>query len=396
MNDKIVAFFGAGSIAEKTFRTGNYKPIIIFDNNSDLYGTTNMGIDIKSPDEIDKYIDLIDHIVITTTSFTEVEKQLKSLGVSENKVNISPVLKSLMYVGRLESFSGSYLFTSGLPSFSNDLSGGGLYLLKIDGKSYKFDKIYSGNCHGFVFDDASQCYFLTDNNRGIVVLNKKLEEQYVIKTEPGLRPHGISFLDDDMFALGCSFDDSVLIINKKDGAVLSRIGLSNQKLKYKSPQHHLNDVWCDSGTVYASMFSVSGNWKRGAFDGGVVMFNADLTTDSIGEFEVVLDHLQMPHNFQIHADNHYLCNSLDGQVLGSNREVIFQSNGFVRGVYATNTTLIVGESRNRNFANINSKISNPCIDSYLSIIDRESGAYRSIQIPPDVSEVHSILPLYYD
>jgi hypothetical protein len=393
MKDKVVAFFGAGSIAEKTSRTGDYKPVIIFDNNSDLYGTKNMGIDIKSPDEIDEYIDLIEQIVITTTSFTEVEKQLKSLGISDDKIIISPVLKSLMYVERLETFSGSYLFTSGLPSFSNDLSGGGLYLLKIEGKSFEFDKIYSGNCHGLMFDDSSQCYFLTDNNRGIVVLNKELIEQYVIKTEHGLRPHGISFIDDDRLALGCSFDDSVLIINKKDGAVLSRVGLSNQKLKYQSPQHHLNDVWCDNGTIYASMFSISGNWKRGVFDGGVVMFNADLSSDSVGEFEVILDHLQMPHNFQIHADNHYLCNSLDGQILGSNREVIFQSNGFVRGVYATNTTLIVGESRNRNFANINSKISNPCIDSYISIIDRESGAYRSIQIPADVSEVHSIRPL---
>ena len=390
MNKK-VAFFGAGSIYEKTVKSLGFDPIILFDNNKDLHGTKYMGIDVISPNKINEYIGEIEVIYITTTSFTDVYRQLLSQGILEDLIKISPVLKSIMFVEKLENFSGSFLFTSGLPSFTNDLSGGGLYELKINKKSTSIRKIHSGNCHGLVFDENDGVYYLADNDLGVLVLDKQYEVQRVLKTQEGLRPHGVSVLSDDYLAVGCSYDDSVYIISKTNGQVKSRLGLSNQIKRNKSPQHHLNDVWCDKGVIYASMFSITGNWKRGVFDGGVIMFNDSLSSSNTGNHSVIIRDLQMPHNFQIHSDNYIFCNSLNGQVISSNGEVVYQSNGFVRGLCNTSENLIIGESRNRNFANISGSLLNACIDTRISIVDKESGAYRSVQIPGDVSEVHSIV-----
>lgn len=260
--NKNVAFFGAGSIFEKTVRSLGLYPSVLFDNNKDLHGTKYMGIDVLSPSYISEYINKLDAIYITTTSFTDVHSQLLLEGVPENLILVSPVLKSIMFVERLENFAGKFLFTSGLPSFTDDLSGGGLYELEVDKKLTNIRKVHSGNCHGLVFDENDQVYYLTDNDLGILVLDKEYQKIKVLKTPEGLRPHGISVLDDKSLAVGCSYDDSVYIINKSEGSVQSRLGLSSQINIYGSPQHHLNDVWCNNGVIYASMFSVTGNWKK--------------------------------------------------------------------------------------------------------------------------------------
>ena len=64
MNKK-VAFFGAGSIYEKTVKSLGFDPIILFDNNKDLHGTKYMGIDVISPNKINEYIGEIEVIYIT-------------------------------------------------------------------------------------------------------------------------------------------------------------------------------------------------------------------------------------------------------------------------------------------------------------------------------------------
>ena len=141
------------------------------------------------------------------------------------------------------------------------------------------------------------------------------------------------------------------------------------------------------------MFSHSGNWKRGVFDGCVTMIGDGNDANNLSNSgqKLVIDGLKMPHNFQIHGDYMYVCNSLNGQVLGANNQILYQSNGFVRGLLIDGDFLIVGESRNRNFANIQSDVLNSCIDTRISIVDTESKAYRSIQLPIGVSEIHAII-----
>jgi hypothetical protein len=392
---KKIAYFGAGSIAEKTLRSGFEKPYIIFDNNKNRHGTENLGVNIISPDLIQNYLDEISKFIITTTSYIEVREQLLKIGIPEDKVFISPVLNSIMFVDRLENFSGEYLFTSGLPSFSDNLSGGGVYRLNISQSDYNVEKITSGNCHGLVFNKEKEKFYYTDNDKGIVVLDKSFNEISTIPTPDGIRPHGISFINENKLAVGCAFDDSVWIFDSNNEIEPKRIGLSEQKERYKSPQHHLNDVWCENGLIYVSMFSFSGSWKRGVFDGVVMLLGDGNDIDSLDQksYKVLMSELKMPHNPQVHGDRFYVCDSLNGKIIDGGKSVLFKSNGFVRGLLIDQSFLIVGESRNRNFANISSEVLNSCIDTRISIIDTESNAYRSIQLPAGISEIHSIVKI---
>ena len=275
MQKEKIVFFGAGSIAEKTLRAGYNRPIYIFDNNKDLLNTKQDGIDILSPEQIKDKINDFEKIIITTSSFTDVINQLNLMGINKSKYEVSSILDSLKFVDLLENHHAKYLFTSGLPSFSKDESGGGFYLLDIKGKNYELKKIHSGNCHGVIFDRENNEYLITDNDLGVVIFDGNLNKKRVLQTKKGLRPHGISLIEDDFLAMGCTFDDSVHILKKKDGSFVSRLGLSDKINLNRSPQHHLNDVWCSDKKIYASMFSVSGEWKNGNFDGTVVCFNGD-------------------------------------------------------------------------------------------------------------------------
>ena len=55
--------------------------------------------------------------------------------------------------------------------------------------------------------------------------------------------------------------------------------------------------------------------------------------------------------------------------------------------------MIVGESKNRNFASIKSPILNNCLDTRLNFVDKKTKAYKSIQLPPNISEIHAIMEL---
>ena len=37
-----------------------------------------------------------------------------------------------------------------------------------------------------------------------------------------------------------------------------------------TPVHHLNDCIAFGGSIFVSMFSLTGNWKQDVFDGGVL------------------------------------------------------------------------------------------------------------------------------
>ena len=389
--EKGTVFFGAGSIAEKTILKGYSKPKYIFDNNLDLANTTQHGVRILPGNQIKDRLSEFEKIIITTSSFTEVKRQLLDLGISDEKIEISSILDTLRFVEKLENFCGKILFTSGLPSFTESNEGGGLYLLTVDKKRYDLKKIHSGNCHGTFFDSVKKEYYVTDNDLGIVVFNEELKKTKLIELEKGLRPHGISNINDDTLAIGCTFDDSVILINKNNGNTISRLGLSTKKYELNSPQHHLNDIWVEKGEIFASMFSLSGNWKQGKFDGSVVSFGNKIFENSTGKYDKILTNLKMPHNFQIKYNETLICNSLEAQLINSNKKVMYQSNGFVRGLFFNKKNLIIGESRNRNFANIKSSILNSSIDTRISIVDRESKAFRSIQFPLEISEIHSIL-----
>jgi hypothetical protein len=382
----MLVVFGIGNIAKKTIQKYKVTPDICVDNSEAVWNTTWNDIKVVSPQELqDKEID---KIIICTTSYDSVKKQLVDMGFDMKTIEVSSVLDSIVVSDRIESTFFDLLFVSGIPSHSSDLEGGGVYRLTGNFKDYSLSKIYSGNCHSIV-QHKEFGISVTDSNKGLVLLDKNLNVTKII-TLPSLsklRPHGCSIVDKESFLLACSYDDSIVHCNT-DGKTIRRYGLSNAIDRFNIPQHHINDISYHDGYIYASMFSVTGAWQSGFLDGGIVRIDMNS-----GEQAVVLDGMSMPHNIQVSDDGYLVCNSYQGTLLGNNKSVKFQGNGFLRGLHNANDCWIVAESKNRNFANIEGGTKNSCLDSRINFVDKKSLAYRSIQLPYGVTEIHSIISI---
>jgi hypothetical protein len=134
------------------------------------------------------------------------------------------------------------------------------------------------------------------------------------------------------------------------------------------------------------MFSISGNWKKGIFDGGVL--EIDIETK---QQRVLCSNLRMPHSVTLHDGIFHVLNSYDGELLGYNFEPIGSLPGFARGLQFKDNLAIIGESRNRNFSLLNGKKTFASLDSKLTIVDPRLKVSRSISLRDGISEIHGIV-----
>ena len=150
--DKKIILFGAGNIAEKTSRIiPTEKLYAIVDNSSNLSGDKQLGVEVKQPTFLEKKEGHEVLIIITTTSFSDVSKQLERMGfIPLVDFIVSPILNDLRIIAELESIETSLIFSSGAPRQTSSNYGGGIYLLTVNGDNWTHEKKIDGNCYGIV------------------------------------------------------------------------------------------------------------------------------------------------------------------------------------------------------------------------------------------------------
>lgn len=378
---KRVVLFGSGTVAEQNL---HLNPQFIVDNNPDLEGAYFNGVEIRSPQELNTRADLYD-VVVCSTSVSEIRRQLQSYGYTWDKnARVADQLIENLEIAKLEGAEFKFLISSGLPSSNTTFSDGGIYIVEESTGYPEISKIYDGNTHGLI--SYSGGYAFTCQGVGIVVLGSNFAVENIIKLRDGLRPHGIQRYK-DMWVVVSSYQDCIVAVND-DGEEQFEIKLSQKQKRYSSAQHHCNDLCVVDDYAYVSMFSVSGNWKRGIFDGGVV--EIDLVTS---EHRVIVNNLTMPHNISFYDKNIRVMNSFKGEILTNNFEVYGQLPGFVRGYDEDPVHIFVGESKNRNFSRLKTARTPVSIDTRITIINKGQGFSRSIGLPKGISEIHALLKL---
>lgn len=375
-----LVFFGSGVVAEKSLRS---KPKFIVDNNPDLVGGFFHGIEIKSPGILMNRSEEFE-VIICTTSVSEVKSQLEKLGYIWGKdVRISDYLEERLEIAELEEECFEFLISSGLPSTSVGNSGGGIYKIKEYNSDYpKIEKIYHGNTHGMIkYKDG---FAISSQGEGIVVFDSEYKVSSVIRLPGSSRPHGLrSFKDGWVFV--SSYNDSIVGVSAQ-GEVLFEYSFSDKRERFSSAQHHCNDLVIVGDYAYVSMFSVTGNWKRGLYDGGLVEVNLET-----GEMKTLVNNLTMPHSIEFIDGSLRILNSFKGEVLTNNFETQFVLPGFVRGYDESDKYCFVGESKNRNFSRLNVSRSPVSVDSKITVINKRRGFCRSIPLPKRLSEIHSLI-----
>ena len=81
---KKVILFGASTLGKKVFDAINKDADVVFfcDNDSAKWGSDFCGVPVISPEELVKHHKNTDYIIITSSYYYEIEKQLKHMGIS--------------------------------------------------------------------------------------------------------------------------------------------------------------------------------------------------------------------------------------------------------------------------------------------------------------------------
>jgi len=385
LNNRAIVLFGAGDGAHKTGRKLEDNYSFIVDNNPNMWNTIEKGKDVLNPEILNqnskKYF-----IVICTTSFIEVSEQLEKFGfIAEKDFIVSPILNDLRVISELENHKAKMLFTSGLPERDDPQSGGGIYELILDGHNWTYKKIYSGICYGLIkYNDT---FITVDDKKGVIQLDKNYNIILSKELKHATRGHGIDYSEiTNQFYIVSSYRDSILVLDHEFNQV-NEIFISNKYQKLGDPEHHCNDLCVVGNSLYVTMFSYTGNWKRDVFDG--VALEIDLTTHEI--LHPVITDLWMPHNISFLDGSLTVLDSLRGELKTNNARAVGRFPAFTRGLDFDGVYYYIGQSRNRNYSKNLGLSLNISIDTAIIVFDQVTKVSRTISLPQKLSEIHSIL-----
>jgi len=361
---KRVVFFGRGDWVDKTVNylasTGDY----IVDNNEYEHGQGESGLVTYSPEKLrTENFDQI-YIIITTTGFLEVQEQLCGYGfIPGEHFCVTPALKNFHTISRINEHEQIiYLTCSDHYLEKNWQRGGGLYRFDIQSREMK--KLINGLCHGII--ETKDSIYLVDDKVGIRVLEKDLNQRTTFQLPLKSRPHGIAYCPQrELIFINFSERDSVGIYDTYNYTQVDEIFISDKREKIGISQHHVNDLCVFNDSLYVSMFSFSGNWKIGMFDGGILEFDID-SRKLLGP---VVSNLWMPHSPKIINGILSYCDSMPGRVYAGTHRLIIEFNGFVRGIAHDGEFYYIGQSMHRYIDRRLGTTNNISLDAGIFIVD---------------------------
>lgn len=388
-NGRRIVFFGADLIAEKTMRLlPGYEVEAIADNAQNLWGDIQFGnVEVRNPEFLNNDGEAPFFVIICTTSFAEVSRQLVGFGLTpEEDFVVSPVLNDLRVISELESVKKKLMFSSGSAVLESSKYGGGIYEMVIDGDDWKHEKKISGNCYGII--RYKENFVSCDTERGLIEFDRNYNIVRQKELPIGTRAHGVAYSEmTNCFYIVGSYMDAVLELDADSLEIKDTIHFSNKRDRYHQAHHHCNDCCVVGTSLYVSMFSYTGNWKKDIFDGAVV--EIDLTTKTING--PIIQNLSMPHNISYHGGGICVLDSLPGYLRKNNASVVGEFSAFTRGLDFDGIYFYIGQSRNRNFSKNLGVSNNISIDTAIVIFDEHTKVSRSLHLPSKLSEIHSIV-----
>ena len=382
--DNEYILFGVGKWAEKTMGKLNKKPIYIIDNNKSKQGTTFRGVEILPADYLKK-IDEDFIIIISAGSYKSIIKQLKTMNFKEAiDFFCSPVLINNKIEQEIKNYNQQLIFTcSDAPDAKSKNSGGGLYTFNREGKRKK-RKVHNGQFRGLV--KSNNHYIVADGYEGIKVFNKKLElvNSYSALTNANI--HGVSFWPEkNSLFISNTGRDSISIINLDSGEYEDEIFISSE-YQNNGDRHHINDIYYHEGFLFISMFSFSGFWKKGVYDGGVAVLN--LKNKKITNY--IFNDLWMPHSIKFINGEIVIIDSMLGDIYKTSNKKLLNINGFIRGITFDGKYFYIGQSEHRHFNRLQDVSNNISINCGIHLYDEKSKVSRFISFE-NISNIHEIV-----
>lgn len=352
----------------------------VVDNNRYEQGQIEHGLNIHSPEMLKTEDPNTIFIIITTSSFPDVDRQLRSYGLMPGThYCVSPSLKNFQVTSRVHSHKQVLHFTcSDQPD-----RGGGFY--RYDIATQEKTLLIKGHCHGIA--QSGELIALVDDLVGVRIMNTDLETLRIIDMPGKSRPHGISLCPQRrQVFVNFSGRDAVGIFDVDTGKFRGEIQISEKFSKTGVAQHHINDCTIYGDYLYLSMFSASGNWKIGMYDGVIMQFDID-TRQCLGP---VATDLWMPHTPIVIGGVLHYCDSMRGIVSDTTWRTMTQLTGFVRGITYDGVYYYIGQSAHRYIDRRSQTTNNISLDTGIFLVDAVNKLTKFFSIP-DLTDINSVI-----
>ena len=357
--------FGTGSNGLSFLKSTKMKISYFVDNDRNLWGKSFNSIKCISPSELKKK--KINKIIIATPAIENIKSQLDLMKISKRKIIVSPEL--LVNIDNLPN-----------KKFLVSVNGinGGIYKLNTSKKTFK--RVFRGSTRGIV--KIKDSYVCVDEDKGILVLNKSFK---VIKTKElsyMSNPHSIDFDEkNSVIYVVISALDCVFKISYPSLKILKKIYIFKANLYDK---HHINGIKYQNESLYLSMFSFKGIFRKDIWnDGCIIKYN--LKTN---KKKIIKKNLFQPHSVQLDNKSIHVCNSMKFEIL-LNLKNKNQLNGYLRGLLVNKDYILVGMSKVRRLNRFNSFKKYISQDAGVVFLDRKRKTSNYFTIP--VSEVYDII-----
>ena len=383
-------FFGSGDIATKTLRDIKKTIRILgtFDNKKSLQGViTRDNLEIFNPKSIKKIDKNKIHIIITTSSYDQIIKQLKTYKLKQgDHYSISHRLKGQNILDNIQNHKCSLSFASATFKQNSKYVGGGIYNLYLDGTKWRVEKKLSGPCYCII--RVKNRYIISMAEKGILICDLKFNILKQKRINRSIRFHGISYSKKfESYFVACTNRDKIIMFDKNLNFIKKEFFLSNKPNPEDISYYHCNDCFVRNNYLFVSVFSVTGKYKSDKFDGGIIKF--DIRTGK--KISVIKNDLLMPHNVVYLNDQIHIIDSLRGNLVYDNFSNKATFLGFSRGIDYHNGYYFVGQSRNRQASKIKSINNNVSADTGIMIFDKKNKISRFLNVNNKISEIHSIL-----
>ncbi len=398
VKDKRVVFFGvADDWFEKTFQYSNPNLAYIVDNSESRKGKKYMVTDKKSEfdvfdPEVLKKKDADIYIVITSGAYKSIIPQLVSYGLKPGAdFCCTPALNNLKILGDIDACTTKLLICSADHKIYTELDkgksgGGGLYLYDIALR--QSTKVLEGTLHQII--DAGDKYYVLDEVRGGLVVSKN---DYTVVKEFGFemdaKSHGMAYSPErKLIFIAKSGLDKISVYSSETLDHVTDIMISDKYTYYKKDMHHINDLFVTDRYLYVSLFSHSGNWSWGVYDGGIM----EIDLDDYAVRRPLITNAWMPHSPKFIGSELFYLDSMRSILYRGNQRIVGEFSGFIRGLAHDGEYFYVGQSESRYFDKLKGIKNYISLNGGFYLFDEVSKAGKFYSMP-ETRQIRNLIVL---
>lgn len=386
---KLVLYGRSDDWIPKSLKKLRATPDYIVDSNPDLAGTAYDDLSVHGPERLLAEDRDAVYVVITTGNYGGVVSFLTANGfVAGLHFACSPEYKSLSLLEEIRDYSQEIIIAcsdyTDRDNPRHSRGGGGIFRYRIGPNTLTLEA--RGSFRQVA--QAGQAFYAVDHADGTVhILDRDFQLQDTVKLDAP-KSCGIAYnAKRNVFVVTNAEHDTISIHDGEDFKRLDRVHYSLGSNKSVTGLHHLNDVCVTDNHIYVSYFSHSGNWKRGAYDGGI----SQIPFDQIGIAPVpVVTGLWQPHSPKIIDGELCYLDSMRGRLHTTTHTIAGEFPGFARGLAHDGRFFYVGQSENMYLSRLISTSNNIMLNAGFYLFDRETKASRFFPMF-DHMNVHDIL-----